>query len=367
MAGLTSAARAQISAAPAASRDHAWKVVTETARYNLKTINSVRDQLTAASSDFAARAGNNLTVWYSDPLTDSVRVGVSKVTPELRRAAEAEFGDKVTLFQEARHHSMDKLTRINRAPSFQRVATGSKNGQAAARSTAATATRLLDSAPYAGGDRIVSQQVINGGNYIVQCTVNFDFTMNSGSPSMGTAGHCGATGISWQQGYYDGSAKTIHYTGTMGKTYTRQWGNNRTDAELLNDTGNSHGFWTQVYIDNTTLSDVGSVDPASVGERSCSDGSFTGQNCSGTISAADVCENINDDGTIFKVCNLDIAKSGTRLVQSGDSGGPVYLANGHTVHPQGVISAGSTNGLELDFSDMGFVDITMGGYPEPTH
>ena len=341
-------------------------MVTETAQYDLETLNRVRDQLTAASSGFAAQAGKNLTVWYSDPLTDRVRVGVTKVTPSLKKSAETEFGDKVTLFQEPRHYSMDRLTKVNRTPSFQRVATGLKGGKAA-RSATATATRLLDSAPYAGGDRIVSQQVINGTNYIVQCTVNFDFAMDSGTPSMGTAGHCGGTGVSWLQGYLDDSSKTVKYTGTMGAVYTRQWGNNRTDAELLNDAGNTHGFWTQVYIDNTTLNDVGSVVPVAVGDRSCSDGSFTGQNCSGVVSAAEVCENINDDGTIVKVCNLDIAKSGTRLVQSGDSGGPVYHENGTTLHPQGIISAGSSNGLELDFADIGSVDIVMNGYPESTH
>ncbi|MEV6793643.1 hypothetical protein AB0M87_16925 [Streptomyces sp. NPDC051320] len=348
-----------------ATGDPTWKVVTDSAHYPLNTLNGVRDKITTASSSFAVEAGRNLTAWYSDPLTDSVHVGVTKVTPALKRAAEAEFGDKVTLFREPRHHSMDKITRVDQRPSLQHATAGEKNSKVA-RSAATAPTRLLDSTPYAGGDRIVSQQVIDGANYVVQCTTNFHLIMDSGSSTMGTAGHCGATGISWLQGYLDSASNTVHYTGTMGKAYTRLWGSGKSDAELLNSTGNPNGFWTQVYIDSTTLNNVGGVDAVSVGERSCSDGSFTGQNCSGSISAVDVCENIDDDGSIVKVCHLNISRSGTRLVQAGDSGGPVYKADGLTVHPQGIISAGTSNGLEMDFADMGWVDVTLGGYPETT-
>ncbi|MDJ0346460.1 hypothetical protein QMK19_33425 [Streptomyces sp. H10-C2] len=49
----------------------------------------------------------------------------------------------------------------------------------------------------------------------------------------------------------------------------------------------------------------------------------------------------------------------------GPRGGLVYtLLSPH--HPQGIISAGSADGLTLDFSDIGAADISLGGYPEPT-
>jgi len=357
-------------AKPSAAADpgsERWTVVTKPAKYTMASLNAVKDRITSSTSSFAEQAGNHLTTWYADPVSDTVHVGVTKVTPALRAAAKAEFGDEVTLVQEARHQSMDKLTPVSSTPRIVTETAGAKkSGQTTFSPSATTATRLLDSTPYAGGDRIVSIQTINGAQYVIQCTVNYDFTMDDGTAAMGTAGHCGATGVSWYQGYYDDSTKVIEQTGTMGSAYARIWGDNKTDAELLNDEGNPYGFWTQVYVDNTTLNNVGSVEPVSVGEEACSDGSFTGQNCAGDVTAVDVCENINDDGTIVKVCNLDTAVASTRLVQSGDSGGPVYLRSGSTLHPEGLISAGSTDGHNLDFSDIGFVDVQLGGYPETT-
>ncbi|MEV8068747.1 hypothetical protein AB0P32_21870 [Streptomyces sp. NPDC085995] len=170
--------------------------------------------------------------------------------------------------------------------------------------------------------------------------------------------------MSWRQGYYDDSTQTIHYTGTMGSAYARIWGNGKSDAELLDDTGNAYGFWPQVYTTSTALEDVGSVSPVSVGQKICADGSFTLQSCYGMVRATNVCENVNDDGTIVKVCNLDVADGvGGTLVQPGDSGGPVYTS-GNPHHPLGIISAGSADGLTLDFADMGSVDITLNAYPE---
>ncbi|WP_212913255.1 hypothetical protein [Streptomyces sp. TS71-3] len=339
-----------------------WTLSTQAARYSMATLQETRDRVSEA---FAREAGNNLTIWYADPRTDTVHIGLNKVKPRLVKLASEDFGDRVTVAQEEQHKTMDKRTKVDGPVSYShRTPELRDTGVTKSGTAASTPTRLLDSVPYAGGDRIVSTQTIDGVQYIVECTVNFDFVTSSGSPAMGTAGHCGPTGLSWRQGYYDESAQTIHYTGTMGSAYTRIWGNGKSDAELLNDTGNPDGFWPQVYTTSTALENVGSVSPVSVGQKICADGSFTLQSCYGMVTATNVCENVNDDGTIVKVCNLDVAEGvGGTLVQSGDSGGPVYTS-GTPHHPLGIISAGTADGLTLDFADMGSVDISLNAYPE---
>jgi hypothetical protein len=363
---LASSLKSRMNVAASATSGQGWVVVTEPARYSLATLDGIRDQVTSRASSFADTAGNALSAWYADPRTDTVRMGLTKVTPALRNAAKKEFGDKVSVYTQPRQRSMDKLTPLAKPLTTRQLAASARGGAQAQSAAAAAPTRLLDSVPYAGGDRIVSMQTIGGKPFIVQCTTNFDYAMNNGTSMMGTAGHCGPTGLSWDQGNLDEATNTVNFTGTMGTAATRIFGNNKLDAELLNDSGNPAGFFTQVYIDNTTLNNVGSVAPVSVGAQACSDGSFTGQNCSGKVTAVDVCESINDDGTLVNICNLDIATASTRLVQSGDSGGPVYEENGSTLHPEGIISAGSSNGLTLDFTDIGFADIGLGGAPETT-
>jgi hypothetical protein len=77
----------------------------------------------------------------------------------------------------------------------------------------------------------------------------------------------------------------------------------------------------------TSVAAVGTVFPHAIGAPFCADGALTGENCKGVVDGSNVCANINDNGTIVTVCNLTSGHSsdGSRLVQHGDSGGPVYL------------------------------------------
>ena len=76
------------------------------------------------------------------------------------------------------------------------------------------------------------------------------------------------------------------------------------------------------------------------------------------MEASNVCANINDNGTIVTVCNLTSGHSsdGSRLVQHGDSGGPVYVKVTRDVGRSGIISAGNVDagqpGNHLLFTDL---------------
>ncbi len=95
----------------------------------------------------------------------------------------------------------------------------------------------------------------------------------------------------------------------------------------------------------------------SKGQDICSDGSFTGENCNGIVTETNACLELNDaeDG-IVRVCDQALTRSEKgRIVQHGDSGGPVYNRNvlegdPHTVVALGIISGGSENGLHMNFT-----------------
>jgi hypothetical protein len=126
-------------------------------------------------------------------------------------------------------------------------------GKAAAAAT--TPTRLLDSVPYAGGDRITSLQTISGKQYAVQCTVSVEVLPSSGGDATLSAGHCGPTGTLWYQGYY--ANNTVYNTGIMGTTATTQWGNGRIDGELIE--GSQYGYYPAIYTTSTELESVNGI------------------------------------------------------------------------------------------------------------
>jgi hypothetical protein len=306
---------------------------------------------------FAASIQDRLTQWYVDPRTNRVVVGLTSVTDEARAAAAAAFGDAVAVVAADRHDTMSR--RITVPSGDLKVVTAAPR---AARAVP-TPTRLLDSTPYYGGDRIIRWTPNpDGTTSIMQCTAAF--TVGSGTALyMSTAGHCGPTGTVWQQGYYESGAQIIHTTGTMGTETSVQWGNNRMDAAIMN--GGS--YWNgAVYggMVNGTAWAVGGQLAVAVGNSVCSDGSVTKENCSATISAINACLNLNDNGTIVQVCNQALADSTSgRIVQHGDSGGPVlrHTTTFEEVVGVGLISGGNTdNGLHMNFTQIQNFSSTFG-------
>jgi hypothetical protein len=312
-----------------------------------------------------------LATWGIDPGTDKVLIGLTKITPQITAAARSAFGDEVTLIRQKRPQLAIKLMTL---PPGYRTAKLSLPHKASARpeklpalpnQTAPYPSRLTDATPYYGGDRIYRLVSSSGGTLIIQCTVAFTWT----TPGMTSAGHCGPTGTVWTQGYYDTSNNTLYNSGTMGTVQNTQWGNNRPDAELI-----TKSSWAPyVYTSTQGSAPQGGSNPPYVGQTGvCADGSFTGQNCTGVIGRVGFCTDITDNltGQVVYVCDLDTATSsnGSTIVQSGDSGGPVYFNDNGTLYAEGVISASSGNinpntGADstVYFTDIRNVISTMGG------
>jgi hypothetical protein len=100
------------------------------------------------------------------------------------------------------------------------------------------------------------------------------------------------------------------------------------------------------------------------GNLFCSDGALTQENCNGYIDYCGATV-LYDDGT--HATNLCVTHStdGSRLVQEGDSGGPIVSGN---MLQRGIISGGNVNngpGNQLYFSPWEMVANQVGGHPCP--
>ena len=144
-----------------------------------------------------------------------------------------------------------------------------------------------------------------------------------------------------------------------------EWGNNRLDGEVL--TGGSYrsgSVWTGPNNGALKYGISGEKTTLAVGQEVCSDGSVNGENCAAKINAVNSCVNLNDDGTIVKVCNQAQAQAtGTSgIVQPGDSGGPMYdLASVNDyVLAAGLISGGNDAGSAMNFTQINYFDSKFG-------
>jgi len=320
-------------------------------RYSQSQLDTVMSQITS-QAPWAALARPVLARWGVDPISDTVVVGVTQLSPQLAAVARSVFGGEVTLETQQRPDFATNTTKL--PPDYRVVDVSSgkaSTSSAVSPNVAPDPSRLLDTTPYFGGDRIYRLVAVTGGTELIQCTVAFKWAV----PSMSGAGHCGPTGTIWAQGYYEPSNNTLYKTGTMGTVYSTQWGNQRIDGELM-----SGGSWDPfVYIQLQSAVAVGGSGAPTIGATTCTDGSYTNQNCTALISQINQCVTVNDNGTPVDVCGLDIATStnGTLLCQPGDSGGPVYRHSGSYVFADGIISACSGD-LSPGGKTVYFTDIT---------
>jgi hypothetical protein len=324
----------------------------------------IRDALTTRQP-FAGVVNASLATWYADTQTGVVVAGVTRVTPKIVDAARVTWGSAVKVVQQDRPQL---ATRVSRMPGkIRKVDVESKSTSGAGNpTTLATApypSRLLDAQPYYGGTRIGIPNYPSSG-YITECTAAFNDTRNQ----MLTSGHCFNPNHVVQQGYLDTATSTWNYTGNMGRTDWVQWGNNRPDAEELNPApvgaqapaGNIYWNLQTSYVAK------GNSYRTQKGQRFCTNGSFTGENCNGIVDAVGVCVKVDDDGTLVTVCNLisGHSENGSRLSQHGDSGGPVYVHVTGGVQRSGIISAGNIGpgqaGNHVWFTDLKVLCVTYG-------
>jgi hypothetical protein len=341
------------------------KVEIRTAKYSLRQL----DQTMAAVDTLQPWAGSvrgTLSIWYVDPASNTVHVGLTKVTPQAVADAEKYFGDRVSVVQKDRMNTLEKVVEVKRE-----VIDPAPSRSAAAQLAGILPTRLLDSTPYYSGTRIYRW---TDSTHVTLCTTA-TLVATSVAHQMVTAGHCGPTNALWYQGYID-STGTLHTSGSMGTVVRVEWGNNRMDAEVIG--GGS--YWQSAVYGGPNNADiswalgVNGQTSVAVGQSFCADGSTTGEACGAKIYGINTCVNVNENGTVYKVCNQAVATATntTPIVQPGDSGGPVWTlsSNVQRVLMAGIISNGNAAGTNLGFTQMtsftsAFGVSVLGGDPVP--
>lgn len=345
-----------------ASNEAVGITVTHEAR-SLAQLRRIEDEVATGFGSFGAQANGLVTQWGLNEETNTVLVGVTHLDSALVSAAERTYGDSVTLHQAQRVEFANRLDPL----------AGTEPLGAHTAASAQTATRLTDGQPYWAGDRVVSEVTVNGQNYINSCTTGWMSGVvqgqQTGTSYAFTAGHCFPQGNVIYQGYCNivNSACSPVVTGEMGVVNTVQWGDGRLDWESINPAGIS-ALGQAVYLGGVnSTTGVGEYDLVStaLNEPICTDGSYTGESCNGTIDSTEGCvtELDPETNTDINVCDQDSAGSpGPRLVQSGDSGGPVVTDDGGSDQTGifgGVISGGNIGnggpGTEVWFTDGGSI------------
>jgi hypothetical protein len=154
---------------------------------------------------------------------------------------------------------------------------------------------------------------------------------------MYTAGHCFAEGETAYQGFYYEPEKAFYYTEIIGPASRRQWANGLLDAELVRTNRFGERQWHGPV--NTLTHYFQFVNDSNHnGLQVCSNGSFGGLKCFGTVESTDACVNWGQ----VTSCHLTIARpnNGQAMSIPGDSGGPVIL----TTISTGAEAVGIING-----------------------
>jgi alpha-lytic protease prodomain-containing protein len=334
MRGLATAHAAQRRGASAS-----WSVAYASARHSGRELSQVMSRLTAKQLPAGVPVGD-VTKWYVEPATNSVHVGLRSLAASDVQAFQRTFGD---------------LVQFEMAAPLQVAVSG----------------RLVDGPPWFGGDRL--EQLQSDGTAL-ECTSGFAAVdTRNNDPGMLTAGHCFGNvnnNFSVDQGYID-SSNVLNIAGNIGMvTIIADARNGNGDLEFIDNTFSttgSTGVSSTEYTNPPNPPTNASDSTARVvalglnGDNAafCSDGSFTGENCSGKVipgqGSANVCVMANEG---FNMCHLDCGQStnGTRLSQPGDSGGPVYGQDpsGH-LDAMGLISVDNSSGTQVCYTDMSWV------------
>jgi hypothetical protein len=351
VAGLASEVAAEsskIESAPARAAGQRYSVVVRAVRYSQRQLVATAAEVTTRQP-WASLARPVLSIWGPDPYTDTVTVRLTKLTPALREAAQAAFGGQVTLMQGQRLAAAVRVTELPRKYRVVHISGHTsliRQSRATPLGVAPQPSRLLDEQAYYGGDRIYRLVTnSNGTTTIYQCTAGFAFA----APAMSTSGHCAPQGAAWTQGYYDKSTNTLYNAGYLGSVFSVQWGDQRIDFELMNNNSPADPslppYYPYVYtaLQNSVIVGGARTTIPMLFDKVCVDGSFTGENCAGQVTAAGQSAIINlPDGSTLTEWYVDVVSTvftdNSRLCQAGDSGGPVY-GSGSSLLAVGIMSA----------------------------
>ena len=165
-----------------------------------------------------------------------------------------------------------------------------------------SAGRTNDTSPWFGGDRINRPGT--------SCSSWFGvYNTSTGAGKNVTAGHCG-TGT-WTSGSTWGTVSTSHFGGSY-------------DSEIIAGTTSvTNSVWANPGATSRQVSSVFKNPVA--GLAVCNDGSYTLENCRGSIaSTGNTACYSNEGGTCVSGLLNVKSTNGSIIVQSGDSGGPCY-------------------------------------------
>lgn len=325
---------------------------------SLAELTEIENQVAANTGEFGKAAGDEVSQWGLDEEHNTVQVGVLHLNDDLVASARRTYGDSVELRKVDRHYI-----------AVRDVPLASVGKEAPSDRSYGILSRQLDMQPYWAGNEIGWVH----DNRIGLCTSGWISGVTRGQRTslefMYSAGHCFPQGAIIQQGHCEMVNGGCRWTttGDVGVVNAVEWGDNRMDWESISPlTPNT--IEQNVYVGGPTSS-TGiaeyNMNGVALHQRVCSEGAFTGQNCTGEITAINGCIRLSDDaGRITLVCQQDFASStnGTRMVQHGDSGGPVLgfeaSSGDGNGFGHGVISGGNvgtpTNpgpGTQFNFSD----------------
>jgi hypothetical protein len=307
---------------------------------------------------------DQLSLWYLDA-ANTLHVGLTSYTPTQADALIRTLGPRTVISQEEMSEPA-----IGHAPKSSPVAQKLLSPSTAApRSSDPTEGTpgsagvpggltvgpyepFLTVPTYPGGVRIIR----DAGNEIVWCS-----TTSVWGGKMLTAGHCGANGAAWKQGYYDSG--TIRASGPAGTASKVHWEDSNPDVALL---GGGSGWDTGIYLSgdkgDVSYVSVAGAAVSAIGSSICTDGTTTGYVCGGKVDIVNGCTSQTEHGKVAHLCGMDSAYNATKiLVRPGDSGGPVVTPpSGGKVVVAGDISGESDGGHRVWYSNVSRIKQILG-------
>lgn len=238
----------------------------------------------------ANRLGSAITSWYLDSRQRAIVIGATAITPALTSAAGELLNGVARLVPSEMPKPVD---------------------------------RWIDSQAYYGGDHIN----IPGGN-IYGCTSSFEAYDPNASNHKGvlSAGHCYSVGTVVAQGYI--SSGHLYSSGNIGKVTHKSYANYQPDAEFMDSTTLGTSVSDFIWLGGNPPNGIAKASGAGTsfqGLTVCFDGAWTGENCNAVVNGSEGCVNIGIiDCSAWPVSS----QNGSRLTQSGDSGGPVFYPDG---------------------------------------
>lgn len=252
---------------------------------------------------WAKVARSKINEYYVDRRRGVVAVGVAEPTPQLRRLVRHTFGDAVRLYR--------ALPSYRAVPSYR-------------------AARDSDHVPYAAGALIQTPLgVCTSGFGVVRARLRYFLS----------AGHC-----------FRGPGDIVTNDGRpYGRVSGRRMTDNGPDTALV-----ASAFAPRMYVggpDSDRSVPVAGRRSPGFGAWLCTSGARSGEDCSGQRRETGLCVRFGDGVTTCHLTRV-VSSDGRRLVEPGDSGGPVYLPGGYAV---GITVGGNRDGTQLLYHPIGYL------------